>query len=105
MHARLVTSQFQLDKLEEAGQLYRESILPEVRQLPGFKGRMVLGDRSKGKVITLTFWESEADARASGEGSAFMQASVAKFAPFYAAPPVIEIYEAVIEIYEVVDQV
>ena len=93
MHARVVTSQFQLDKLEEAGQLYRESILPEVRQLPGFKGRMVLGDRSTGKVITLTLWESEADARASGEGSAFMQATVAKFAPFYAAPPVIEIYE------------
>jgi heme-degrading monooxygenase HmoA len=88
-----MTSQLQLDKLEEAGQLYRESILPEVRQLPGFKGRMVLGDRSKGKVITLTFWESEADARASGEGSAFMQATVAQFAPFYAAPPVIEIYE------------
>jgi heme-degrading monooxygenase HmoA len=88
-----MTSQVQLDKLEEASQLYRESILPEVRQLPGFKGRMVLGDRSTGKVITLTLWESEADARASGEGSAFMQATVAKFAPFYAAPPVIEIYQ------------
>jgi len=95
MHARLVTSQFQLDKLEEAGQLYRESILPEVRQLPGFKGRMVLVDRSKGKVIAITLWESEADARASGEGSAFMQATLAKNAPFYAAPPVIEIYEVV----------
>ena len=93
MHARLITSQFQLDKLEEAGQLYRESILPELRQLPGFKGRMVLVDRSKGKVISLTLFESEADARASGEGSAFIQASVAKFASFYAAPNVIEIYE------------
>ena len=93
MHAQLITSQFQLDKLDEVGQLYRESILPELRQLPGFKGRMVLGDRSKGKVITLTFWESEADARASGEGSAFRQASMAKLAPFYAAPSVIEIYE------------
>src|SRR5215831_16852172 len=95
MHARLMTSHLQSDKLEEAGQLYRESILPEVRQLPGFKGRMVLGDRSKGKVITLTLWESEADARASGEGSAFMQAAVAKFAPFYAAPPVIKIYKVI----------
>ena len=95
MHARLVTSQLQLDKLEEASQMYRESILPEVRQLPGFKGRIGLGDRSKGKAIAITLWESEADARASGEGSTFMQASVAKFAPFYAAPPVIEIYEFV----------
>jgi heme-degrading monooxygenase HmoA len=93
MHARVVTSQFQLDKLVEAGQLYRESILPEVRQLPGFKGRIGLVDRSTGKAIAITLWESEADARASGEGSAFMQASVAQFAPFYAAPNVIEIYE------------
>jgi len=93
MHARLVTSQFQLDKLEEAIQLYRESILPVVRQLPGFKGYTGLVDRSRGKAVALTLWESEADARASGEGSAFMQASLAKFAPLYAAPPVIEIYE------------
>ena len=93
MHARLVTSLFLLDKQDEAAQLYRESILPEVRQLPGFKGFTALGDRSKGKTISLTLWESEADARASGEGSAFMQASIAKFASFYAAPPVIEIYE------------
>ena len=95
MHARLITIQFQLDKLEEALQLYRESILPEVRQLPGFKGRIGLGDRSKGKALAITLWESEADARASGEGSAFSQATLAKFAPFYAAPPVIEIYEVV----------
>ena len=93
MHARLVTSQFHVDKLDEAIQLYRESILPEVRQLPGFKGYTALLDRSRGKAIALTLWESEADARASGEGSAFMQASLAQFAPFYAAPPVIEIYE------------
>ena len=83
MHARLITSQYQLDKLDEALQLYRETILPELRQLPGFKGVMGLVDRSKGKAIALTLWESEADARASGEGSAYMQASLAKFASFF----------------------
>ncbi len=93
MHARLITSQYQLDKLDEALQLYRETILPELRQLPGFKGVMGLVDRSKGKAIALTLWESEADALASGEGSAYMQASLAKFASFFAAPPVIEMYE------------
>jgi quinol monooxygenase YgiN len=93
MHARLVTSQYQLDKMDEAVQLYRESILPEVRKLPGFKGFMGLVDRSKGKAIALTLWESEADALASGEGSAYMQASLAKFASFFVAAPVIETYE------------
>ena len=93
MHARLITSQYQLDKLDEGIQLYRETILPELRQLPGFKGVMGLVDRSKGKAIALTLWESEADALASGEGSAYMQASLAKFASLFAAAPVIETYE------------
>ena len=54
MHARLITSQYQLDKLDEGLQLYRESILPELKQLPGFKGVIGLVDRSKGKAIALT---------------------------------------------------
>jgi hypothetical protein len=93
MHARLITSQYQLDKLDEALQLYRESILPELKQLPGFRGVMGLVDRSKGKAIALTLWESEADALVSGAGSAYMQASLAKFSSFFAAAPVIETYE------------
>jgi len=93
MHARLITSQYQLDKLDEGFQLYRESILPELRQLPGFKGVMGLVVRSKGKTIALTLWESEADLQASGEGSVYMQASLAKFAPLFVAAPVIETYE------------
>ena len=93
MHARLTTSQYQLDKVDEALQIYRESILPELRQQPGFKGVMGLVDRSKGKAISLTLWESEADALASGAGSAYMQASLAKFAAFFVAAPVIETYE------------
>ena len=38
MYARVITSQYQLDKLDEGIQLYRESILPELKQLPGSKG-------------------------------------------------------------------
>ena len=49
MHARVSTAQYQLDKLEEGIQIYRESVLPEMRQQPGFKGVMALVDRSTGK--------------------------------------------------------
>ena len=90
MYARLITSQYQLDKLDEGLQLYRESILPELKKQPGFKGVMGMVDRSKGKAIALTLWESEADLLASGEGSAYMQASLAKFASLFVAAPVIE---------------
>lgn len=93
MHARLTTSQYQLDKVDEALQIYRESILPELRQQPGFKGVMGLVNRSQGKAISLTLWESEADALASGAGSAYMQAALAKFGSLLVAAPVIEMYE------------
>lgn len=93
MHARLTTSQYQLDKVGEALQIYRESILPELRQQPGFKGVMGLVDRSQGKAISLTLWESEADALTSGAGSVYMQEALAKFGSLFVAAPVIEMYE------------
>jgi quinol monooxygenase YgiN len=54
---------------------------------------MGLVDRSMGKAISLTLWESEAEALASGAGSAYMQAALAKFASLFVAAPVIETYE------------
>ena len=97
MHARVSTAQYQLDKLDEGIQIYRESVLPEMRQQPGFKGVMALVDRSTGKAISLSLWGTEADARASGVGSAYMQANLAKLAPLVAAAPIIETYEVVVQ--------
>ena len=92
MYARVITIQYQPDKMEEGLQMYRE-VLAAARQQPGFKGVMGLVDRSKGKAISLTLWESEADALASGAGSAYMQAALAKFGSLFVAAPVIETYE------------
>ena len=97
MHARVSTAQYQLDKLDEGIQIYRESVLPEMRQQSGFKGVMALVDRSTGKAISLSLWETETDARASGVGSAYMQENLAKLAPLFAAAPVIETYEVAVQ--------
>src|SRR3989442_10619613 len=97
MHARAVTVQFQPGKVDEGTQIYRESILPETRQQVGFRGVMALLDRSTDKAIAITLWETEADARASGEGSAYMQAQIAKVASLSAAAPVIETYEVIVQ--------
>jgi len=56
-----------------------------------------LVDRSADKGISITLWQSEADARASGAGSAHMQGQVAKFASIFAAAPSIETYEVVVQ--------
>jgi heme-degrading monooxygenase HmoA len=37
----------------------RENFIPAARQLPGFNGVLALADRSSGKTLTVTLWESE----------------------------------------------
>ena len=97
MYARVVTVQYQPGKSDEGEQLYRQSILPEARQQPGFKGVIGLIDRSSGKAISITFWENEASAQASGASSSYGQAQLAKIAPLFAGAPGIETYEVVIQ--------
>ncbi len=97
MHARVATVQYQPGKMDEGIQLYRESMLPETRQQRGFKGAMGLVDRSTGKSILITLWQTEADAQASGTSSAYLQAHIAKFASLWAAAPVFETYEVALQ--------
>jgi heme-degrading monooxygenase HmoA len=96
MYARVITVQYQPGKIEEGLQIYREA-LSETRQQPGFKGVLGLVDRSANKGISITLWQSEADALASGASSAHMQAQVAKFASVFAAAPLFETYEVTVQ--------
>jgi hypothetical protein len=46
-----------------------ESVLPSARQITGFKGLLAMVDRSSGKSLAVTFWESE-QAMKDSEGAA-----------------------------------
>jgi heme-degrading monooxygenase HmoA len=97
MHARVVTAQYQSGKLDEGIQLYRESVLPEARQQRGFKGALALVDRSTDKAISITLWQTEADAQASGTSSPYLQAQLAKIASLLAGAPGVETYEVTVQ--------
>jgi heme-degrading monooxygenase HmoA len=97
MHARVVTTQYQPGKVDEATQIFRESILPETRQQAGFQGVMALLDRSTDKAMAISLWQTEADAQASGAGSAYLQAQLAKVASLFAAAPIVETYEVAVQ--------
>ena len=97
MYARVVTGQYHPGKLDEGEQMYRQSILPEARQQPGFKGAIGLIDRSSGKAISITFWENEASAQASGASSSYGQAQLAKIASLFDGALAIETYEVVVQ--------
>ena len=95
MYARLVTGTIPPDKLDQAIQLWRDTVLPSVQQQKGFKGVRLLVDRTNGKIASLGLWETEADFQAT---VAWNQGQVAKFADLFTLPPVVSGYEVVVEV-------
>lgn len=67
MHARATILE-QADP-EEATRVLREQVLPQARELDGFQGIIGLVDRSTGKAIGYTLWESETAMAASEEAA------------------------------------
>jgi len=65
MHARLTTIEGLPEKMDDATRHAREQTLPQLQQMDGFKGFVALGDRQSGKLLGLTFWESEEALRAT----------------------------------------
>ena len=98
MHARVTFVQIAPGKLDEAVDRYRDSVLPAAEQQKGFKGLylLTLTDRSVGKGISITLWETEADMLA-GENSGYYQQQLAKFKDVFGAPPVREAYEVSVQ--------
>jgi heme-degrading monooxygenase HmoA len=70
MHARLLTAQVAPAKIDEFIQLWQSAMLPTSQEEKGWKGARLLVDRQNGKAIVVSLWETEADALASGTGSA-----------------------------------
>jgi len=97
MYARVTTTQISPDKADEATRLWRDSVMPAAKQQKGFKSGRLLVNRKTGKAVSVGLWETEADAQATGEGSAYMREQLAKFASLFTAPPVIEHYEVAAE--------
>ena len=67
MHARMSTLEGPADRMDEGLRQAREHALPQLQQQDGFKGFVALGDRQSGKLIAISFWESEEAMRAAEE--------------------------------------
>jgi len=95
MYARVVTVQIAPEKVMEAIQLWKDSVMPAVKSQKGFSSGRFLVNRASGKIVTVGVWETEADMQATA--GAFVQEQLAKFASLFSAPPVVEQYEVAIE--------
>jgi heme-degrading monooxygenase HmoA len=82
--------------VDRAVALFRESVLPALREQPGYDGAYVLLSQ-EGKALVLTFWHSEEAAEAGlAGGRSFYAEQVEKFVTLYRQPPGRESYDVVV---------
>lgn len=67
MHARVTTLQMDPARVDEATSQLEEQDLPRFNELDGFRGFTLFVDRSSGKVIGTTYWDSAEQMQASEE--------------------------------------
>lgn len=98
MYAKVTIAQGRLDAIKsgEAGKIYRESIIPETKQLRGHRGTLLLVDRATAKGITITMYETEADLKASDESGHYSR-QISKLAHLFTTPHVREVYEVAVQ--------
>jgi heme-degrading monooxygenase HmoA len=67
VYARMSVLEGSPDQIDEGLRHVREQVLPLIQQQDGFKGFIALSDQQSGKVIGVSFWESEQAMQASEE--------------------------------------
>ena len=98
MYARVTTTQFSPYRLDEAIHIVRENTLPAAQQQTGFKGYLMLVDRSTGKGITITLWEEESDREITGPNSSYYRDAIGRVVPLLEAAPLVEDLEIAIHV-------
>jgi quinol monooxygenase YgiN len=92
MYARLTTMQVQPEKVDDAVRVIREAVMPTAQQQRGFKNLNLLVDAAAGRVLVLSWWETEQDLAAS-ENSGYFEEQIARFGTLLAGLPFREVYE------------
>ena len=62
MYVRAITLPLKPEKIDEAVRLFKESIAPMFQKRKGFKQGYLVGDRSTAKAISISLWDTEANA-------------------------------------------
>jgi heme-degrading monooxygenase HmoA len=96
MHARLTTLQLDPGKIDDAVAGLEQNDIPMFKGLDGFKGFSLMVDRSSGKAIGLSYWESEEAMNASEEAVKDSRARAAETGGASAEPQV-EHYEVAVD--------
>jgi heme-degrading monooxygenase HmoA len=94
MHARVTRLEASAERLDEMVSQFEANTVPVLEGLDGFKGYVLLGDRTNGMAMAVTWWQSEAALQASEEAVAPERDRAAQAAEA-ASGPTVERYEVV----------
>ena len=95
MFARVTITEGSPAEIDTAIRFMRETVLPQARNMQGFKGVYLLVDRKTGKAMGIALWETEADLNASTEAANRLRAQYVQAAT--AQPPKVEVYEVAVQ--------
>lgn len=96
MIARVTTFHFKSDRIDEALEIYKKSIVPAAKSQKGYKGLNFFLNRKTGDAFAVAYWETEEDAIAN-EQSHYYQEQLVKLMHLYSKPPTRERYEVVFQ--------
>jgi heme-degrading monooxygenase HmoA len=97
MHARATTLELDPARIDDAVRRLEEEDIPRFKEIDGFKGFTLLGDRGGGRVIGVSFWESEEQMRSSEEAVKESRQRAAE-AGGAAGEPTIERFEVLLDV-------
>ncbi len=75
MFARIVTSQMKVSHIATAASIWQKSATEDLKPMNGFKSAFVNADRTSGKCVVVSFWDTEADAKAVSSSGAYQKIS------------------------------
>jgi hypothetical protein len=75
--------------MDEAAALFRNEVLPRLREQHGYEGSVALAT-PEGKGMIITFWDAEEGAN---DASGFAAGELERFVTLFRSPPGREIYE------------
>ena len=85
-----------IDKIDEAAKLFQESVIPAFQSQKGYQGASFISDRTTGKSICVSLWDSEQDA-IFNEQSHVYQEQLVKFISLFTMDPFREGYELLVQ--------
>jgi quinol monooxygenase YgiN len=95
MEARVSSGQIRHGKMDEFVTMTKETVRQVYRKQKGFRGFMLLTDRSQNRAVAISLWETAQD-RMTHEASDLYQNRVAEVAPLGDGRPTVEYLDAAI---------